>query len=214
MYGISKDATPITSLELVDVIKDLDNKGMVPFSVTQITAFKTTKSAHPKFELEGYSGKGGITSFAKVSQVNGSINISYAAKVNRERLKEGLEADFVPVARNVYDTITKAVKSKGVAPDLVYYMFYFPNFNAASFDPAIYGMDENNAMYLVDRKDIESIIPVVKGGSGRQELTNEVVVRNLTFKSIAGLKINGNEYIISDLDDIRGTIFDMRFEEV
>lgn len=214
MYGISDNATQITRQELVELFISLDNKGMVPFSVTQITQFKTNKNDLPKFFLEGYAN-GGDTAMAKIAQVNGSINMSYAAKVNRERIKEGLEPDFVPTSRNVYDTVTKAVKTKGVAPDLIYYLFYFPNFVAPDFERRVYRLDEKSRdMVVVDLEapEIKAILPAERPeGSGRQGLENEVAVRNLTFSSIAAVKINKVDYIVSDLDRYRSEIFNAAF---
>ena len=216
MYGISENAVDITSKELVELIIGLDNKGMVPFSVTQITRVRSNKKGndHPIFNLAGYAD-GGDTCFAKIAQVNGSINMSYTAKVNRERIKEGLEPDFVAKADNKYDTITKAVKSKGTAPDLTYYLFYFPNFVAADFETRVFRLDEESREFVVvDLEDpaIKAIMPPEREpSSGRQELENEVAVRNLTFKSIAAIKINKVDYILSDMDRYRSEIFNAAF---
>jgi hypothetical protein len=215
MYGISDTATPIKLLDLVEVIKEVDNKGMVPFSITQITKFATNKSSFPKFVLEGYANNGGETSFAKISQLNGSLNISYAKAVNRHRVEEGLAADFVPKATNTYDTITKAVKSKGVAPNLSYYLFYYPNFVSPDFESVVFGRDpETQKMKLINLEDpeIKAILkPERPEKVGRQGVEDEVVVRTLSFSSIAAIRLNKVDYVISDLDPVRAEIFEAIF---
>lgn len=216
MFGISKTAKQISLLDLVKIIEAVDNKGMVPFSLTQITVFKTRKSDHERFILEGYSGKGGETAFAKVAQVNGNLNISYEKAVNRNRVEEGLAADFKPKPTDTYDRQTKAISTKGEFPDLIYYLTYMPRSVAADFESKVYGL-KDGAMYEVNLEDpdIAAILPAERAaGSGRQGTEeSEVQIRTISFSSIAAIRLNKEDFIITDIDAHRKAIFDAAFAD-
>jgi hypothetical protein len=69
-------------------------------------------------------------------------------------------------------------------------------------------------MLVVDLEapEVKAILPAErKEGSGRQGVEEEVVVRNLTIPSIAAVKINKVDYIVSDMDRYRSEIFNAAF---
>jgi len=214
MFGIDINAKQVTQDQLAQILVDLDGKGMVPVSFTTVTKFGTRKIAEfEKFELDGYSGKGGQTHFMKVSQSNGNIGINYTAKVNREREKEGLDGDF-KAKPSPYKFVTESVREK----EGRHYLFYYPRNAAADFETVIVGKKAGEAEFgSVDVDDIQHVIPVPKEKptSGRQELSegNEVRPQTVSFGSIAAVKVNGQSYVVSDLDDYRMDAFEIAFEQ-
>lgn len=213
MYGQGENAQLTSTSDLIEVIRDLDKKGMVPFSVTQITAVKVRDPGTPweQFDLPGYANKGGRTYFAKVSLVSGNLNINYTDKVNRERVSEGMDDSFEAKPDLKYDHETKALrklKSTGAM-----YLFYYPVATAADFETVYVGVKDSTFVIADYEEVIKPLLPAVKESSGRQGLKtdDQVIVRNLSFASIAGFRANKQDYIVSDLDPIRADIYDLVF---
>jgi hypothetical protein len=209
MYGIDQNAKAVTQDELVEIIKQLDSKGMVPISFTSVTKMTTRKpNGFDKFTLSGYSGKGGETWFTKVKQVNGNIGIVYEEKVNREREKQGLDTDFVAKA-SPYEYVTKGVRKKGDQ----HYLAFYPISNAQSFEQVIVGK-KGSTFEVVDKEDIADVIPEYNVSSSRQGLTedNKVDYEIISFGSIAAVRVDGQSYIVTDIDEPRRESFNLAFE--
>ena len=210
MYGIDTNAKKITQSELVDIVRGLESKGMVPISLTRITKFQTRKPAdYTKFELAGYSGKGGETWFAKVNQVNGNIGIVYEDKVNREREKQGLDKDFEAKATS-YEYINKSLRKKGDQ----YYLVFFPLASAAKFDDVIVGC-KNGEFENVLKESISDIIPDKSYTTSRQGLDEGTEVRyeTISLGSIAAVRLDGVSYIVTDIDKPRQEAFNIAFKD-
>jgi hypothetical protein len=213
MFGIDINAKQVTQDELAQILIGLDKKGMVPVSITTVTKQQSRKpTGFERFELEGYSGKGGQTYFCRVSQSNGNIGINYTDKVNREREKQGVDPDFV-AKKSPYDFITEGVRKKADT----HYLFYFPRNAAADFEPVITGIDEStNTLRIVDEEEIEDVLPAKTEAEspGRQELAvgTEVKPRTVSFGSIAAIKVDGQSYVVKDIDDFRLKSFMIAFE--
>jgi hypothetical protein len=177
--------------------------------VTKQTSKKPV--GYEKFVLEGYSGKGGETYFSKVSQTNSLIGISYEEKVNREREKEGLKGNF-EAKESPYEFVTSGVRKKGDQ----YYLFFFPQSEAKDFDKVLVGIQEGSAYpQVVDVEAIADWMPPERpaSSSGRQGLSegNEVKPRTVSFASIAAIKVDGESYVLSDIDHNRLQAFELAF---
>lgn len=201
-YGLGKGATPITKNQLFDVLKDAEGKGAVPFSITQVTKQASRKAPYPKFTLPGL--KKGDTYFAKISQVNGMTGIDYAANVNTQREKEGLDPNFkaekgwgTPITKSIYEL------------DGQYYFYYRPMRVRAEFPPVYVVADDEQAssFTIVDSTIVDEYKPA-EYKSAKQGVEEEIAIRKISFDGIAGIKIGGFEYIVTDLDSIRKKIFD------
>lgn len=201
----------VTQEELVKILKDLDSKGMVPVSFTSVTKFTTRKPADfDKFELAGYSGKGGQTWFMKVSQVNGNIGIVYEEKVNKEREKQGLEADFEAL-KTSYEYVTKGLRKKGDQ----HYLAFYPVSNASDFEQVIVGLRQGGQFEIVDEEQIADLINERKpSSSGRQGLEEgiEVKYETISLGSLVALRLDGVSYVVSDVDEPRLKAFELAFE--
>lgn len=210
MYGIDTNAKEVTQSELVEIIKDLDSKGMVPVSLTRITKFQTRKPVdYSKFELAGYSGKGGETWFSKVSQVNGNIGIVYEDKVNREREKQGLDTGFEAKSTS-YEYVNKSLRKKGDQ----HYLVFYPVSSAASFDDVIVGCKDGEFTKVL-KESISDIIPEKSPtSSSRQGLEQgtEVKYETISLGSIGAIRVNGESYVITDIDLPRQEAFKLAFE--
>ena len=202
-YGLGPNSKPITQSQLVDFLLSLDEKGMTPFSVTQITKQATRKAPFPKFTLPGL--KNGATHFAKVAQVNGNLNFDYEGNVNTQRMKEELPPDFKK-DEGWSKPITKSVHEL----DGQLYLYYRPIASRPSFSPVYVVASDENA----DNFKVISSSEVDKYKAPTPEYTKQGVedviqVRKISIDSIAAIKIDGQEYTISDLDPIRRSIFDL-----
>jgi len=204
MYGIDINATKVTQSELVEIIKDLDSRGMVPISITRITKFNTRKpDGFDKFELSGYSGKGGETYFAKVSQAHGNTGIIYEDKVNREREKQGIDTDF-EAKKSLYEFITKSVRRKGDQ----HYLIFYPL--TSKEDTTLVGLQDGEFKTVL-RESIDQYIPTPSNTSNRQGLAegSEVKYESISFGSIAAMRVDGVSYIVTDIDEPRRIAFDL-----
>lgn len=202
-YGLGPGSTPISSSDLLKHLISFDEKGTTPFSITQITKQSSRKAPYPKFNMPGL--KHGDTYFGKVAQVNGIINFDYEANVNTQRLKEELPADFKKEA-GWSKPVTKAIHEL----DGQLYLYYRPNFSRPSFTPVYVVATDSSATNF----DIVSSSDVDKYKSAAPEISKQGVaevipVRKISLDSIAAIKIDGQEFIVSDLDPVRKAIFDI-----
>lgn len=192
----------ITKNELVMIIKTAEkqHKGTNFFSLTQVTRVQSRKIPDvPVIVLPGL--KIGKTQLVKVSQVNGIFGANYADKVNKAREQEGKAADFVAQASR-YNAVedSKIFEEK----DGSLYIRYMPVSTSKAFPPKVLKpVDANGSEFApVQKADVEQYIQTASAGF-YQGLDKGVEIRKISLNSIAAININGKEYAISDLDDIR-----------
>lgn len=202
-YGLGPNSKPITQSQLVDYLLSLGEKGMTPFSVTQITKQATRKAPYPKFTLPGL--KNGATHFAKVAQVNGNLNFDYEGNVNTQRMKENLPTDFKkeegwskPITKSVHELEGQL------------YLYYRPIASRPAFSPVyvVATDDTANNFKIVPSTDVE-MYKAPTPEYTKQGVEDVIQVRKISVDSIAAIKIEGQEYTISDLDPIRQAIFNL-----
>lgn len=201
-YGLGPNNTKINKHQLIELIGSVDGKGATPFSVTQITKQASRKAPYPKFTLPGL--KNGDTYFGKVTQVNGILNFDYEGNVNTQRAKENLPTDFKAEA-GWSNAITKAIHEL----DGQLYLYYRPNFTRPDYSPVyVISKDkEGSAFELIDQSKVNEY-KSASPESQKQGVEEKIPVRKISIDSIAAIKINGQEYVIEDLDPIRSAIFD------
>lgn len=202
-YGLGPNTNPIGSKELVEYLLSLDDKGMVPFSITQITKQSSRKAPFPKFTMPGL--KHGDTFFAKVAQVNGILNFDYEGNVNTQRLKEELPPDFKK-EKSWSNPVSKCIHEL----DGQMYLYYRPNFSRPSFSPVyVVATDSSASSFdIVPSTEVDKY-KTATPESSRQGVAETIQVRKISVNSIAAIKIEGQEYIVTDLDPIRKAIFDL-----
>ncbi len=162
--------------ELIEVLKEV--KHAMP-----ATFIAATSLDMPKTNNE-YYGR-----IVKLQKSNVFIKFDYANAVNKQRLKEGKEADFVPKARpwGVRVGDSTLIEHKGE-----YYL------------EARYLLNHPKIEYLLDGKDpideskFSQYIKEVKT-STTQDLEKEIVIRTIKMVNIREITLNGTRYVRSDL---------------
>lgn len=195
----------ITKNELVDLIKQYEQErpGTTFVSFTQVTPERTNKAeGYPRFVLSGL--KEGRTYFAKVTQIGGQLGFDYGGSENRAREKQGMTPDFTPQA-SIYtkEEGSKAIERLG---DQLY-LYYRPLRLSKTFPPVIVKANNDNPsssadFTVVDREEVNQF----KGPPRPSQRL--VTVRKVSMDGIAAIKINHQDYVISDLDPIRKAIYD------
>lgn len=207
-FGIAKDAQGqhhITQQELIDLFRQLEaqrGSGTNFFSVTQITRENTNKiPGYNAFTLIGL--KNGKSYLAKVSQVNGIYGHDYAAAVNRQREREGAEANFV-AQRSKYDAVegTSAIVQK----DGLKYIRYKPLSTAKSFSPVLVKNVGNNDFEIVNKQEVSQYINRPNAGAS-QGLEKGEEIRFVSLAGVAAINIAGKDYVVTDLDPMRKAIW-------
>lgn len=201
MFGFTTEAKAITQDEAVELFNALDNRGMVPVSVTYCGKYASRKADSEKFTLPGYSGKGGEAYFAKFSQINGNLGLNYEDKVNRQREKEGVTPDFVAEA-SAYDYESKAIRSKGDQK----YLYYFPRFDG---DENYYVKKEGGKFETVEFDDVSKFVtPRAESASNKQGIEKTVDLKTISLGSIVAFTLDKQAYVISDIDSVRREIIE------
>lgn len=201
-YGLGPNSQSITQAQLVTLLLSLDKKGATPFSITQITKQATRKAPFPKFKLSGL--KDGNTYFAKVAQVNGMTETDYEANVNTQRMKEELPADFKS-EKGWGEHLTKSV----IDFEGRLYLMYRPLASRPAFSPVYVSADDENAtsFKVVPSMEVEKYKSATPEFT-KQGVADKIEIRKISIDGIAAIKVDGQEYVISDIDSTRKAIFD------
>jgi hypothetical protein len=121
----------------------------------------------------------------KVSRVNVTLGFQYEAAVNRQRTREGTEADFEAAPRQWGQKISPMfVENKGK----IYLETKVEKSLGHSFQDAT-GKE-------IDSKLVEPFLPA-RSESSRQETEKEILVRDYALESIVGISFKGEDYIVT-----------------
>ena len=121
----------------------------------------------------------------KFYSVNTVSNANYTNSVNRQREREGLEADFMALPRTWGERIGKSpvIQHKG--------QFYFSvHINTVTTDVTYQDVDGND----VAKEDFAEFLP--KPSASRQGVENEVITRDYKIESILQIRMKGYTYIV------------------
>lgn len=200
-YGLGTTARRIERGELLDCLMGLDDKGTVPFSVTQVTKQSSKKLKPPfeKFTLPGLAN--GDTWIAKVSQVTGLLGTDYESNVNTQRIAEGKTPDF-KTSKTWGDRVTGNIVVHGDQT----YLFYRVVSNRPITSP-VYVVRENGAFRIADKSEIDQYLPAISS-TNSQGLNESIQVRKISIDGIAAMKVSKHEYVLP-LDKTRQAIFDL-----
>lgn len=161
----------MTHTELRDLLLSIDGATFVSFSSITDPSWARTKG-------NPYVGK-----VKKHSRVNGVINWVYENAVNRQRKREGLEADFEAHPRKWGQRLagTPFVVHKGKV--------YLEVKVESCRKPEYFDQDGNPV-------DPELLKPWLRQSddSGRQEVEKPVILRDYTLDNITSITCNGNVY--------------------
>ena len=208
-FGVAEDPSvqkSITQEQLKDLIiqTEQNRPGTNFISVTQVTKETTNKAPYPPFVLPGL--KGGKTYFAKVTQINGEIGSNYGDKMRRQQTAQGMTPDFV-TQKSAYEEVEGSVSLR--QKDGQFYIQYFPRSISKKSAPILVKATKDNPassgdFVVTNRADVAQY-----KGPPRAPQQIEVTTRTVSLASIAAIKINKNEYVISDLDPIRKAIWEI-----
>ena len=129
----------------------------------------------------------------KVSRVNVTLGFQYAAAVNRQRTREGAEADFEAAPRQwgVRLPGTMLVEHKGKQ--------YLETKVERSLGHQYFS---ETGQALTDAQ-VAPFLPV-RSGPGRQDVEKEIMVRDYSLDSIRSLAFKGEQYVM--LQDVPASI--------
>jgi len=120
----------------------------------------------------------------KVSRVNVTLGFQYASAVNRQRTREGSEADFESAPRQWGERVTPMlVEHKGRT--------YLETKVENVYSTEYYTTDGRK----LSREDVAPFLPS-RSGSSRQKTEKEIVVRDYAIDSIRSLAMKGEEFIM------------------
>lgn len=180
---MSKETKFVTLTELVDVLKGVNRP--MPATFVATTEVKMVQKDRETKEPNVYYGR-----VIKKQKSNVFIKFDYQNSVNKARVNEGKEADFVAQPRKwgVHVPNSPLIEHKGE-----YYL------------EARFLGSEPQVDYLLDGKDeiskdkLEAFLPLEKEGSGLQDLEKEIVMRDFKVNGIREITFNGIRYIRSDI---------------
>jgi len=125
----------------------------------------------------------------KEQRSNVFINFNYANSVNKARIKEGKEADFVPKERPWGQKIPGT-------PLVLHEGNYYLEARFLDNEPAVTYYKENK---IIEKAEIASYLPPEKEATSTkssQDLENDVVIRTFKIENIKEIQFGGVKYIL------------------
>lgn len=121
---------------------------------------------------------------SKISRVNVTLGFQYEAAVNRQRVREGAEADFEAMPRQWGERIpgTVLVTHKGKC--------YLETKVERTFDTKYFTAEGKE----LSADDVRPFLP--PKGESRQECEKEIIVRDYALDSIWSLVMKGETYMV------------------
>lgn len=181
---MEKEIKLVSLQELTDILKEVNRP--MPATFVAITEVKMVQKHRETKEPNEYYGR-----VNKKQKSNVFIKFDYANSVNKARLNEGKEADFVPQQRKwgVHVPNSPLIEHNGE--------FYLE---------ARFLNNEPKVEYILDNKEeitkdkIEDFLPPVKEStSTTQDLDKEIIMRDFKLKSIHEITFNGVTYRRNDI---------------
>ena len=175
----------ITRAELISIIEMRSRSGCFAVTIDAKTMPKMRKTNNP------YFGK-----VFKVSRVNGMLNWIYQNAVNRQRTREGNEADFevkprhwgtrtphTPFVTHVKDDVQKLYLELKVERSLEH----------------SYVDDAGN---LFDKAKIAEFLPATKDEGQAQGLDKAVILRDYDIENVTAIAVDGITYQIGEKKEL------------
>lgn len=170
--------TKITSAQLLQILSEI--KGNTFISFESFTKPAQRKTDNPYDEI------------LKLSEVNASTGFNYEANVQRQQIREGLEADFKAQERKWGRNVNNVVVEKETKDGMKYYIRC--RVLKTLKDPVYYGR-KGNILTEVKKEDIKPWLQETHRAMS-QNTEVEIVYRDYMFSSIRTLRINGNNFEI------------------
>jgi hypothetical protein len=176
----------ITTSDLVNLLLSETGKSAKPIgfsAITKVNAVKkdrVTKIPNPYDEI------------FKLSKVSAFINYSYEASTNYQRLREKRPANFIAEDRKWGEAVNNALVRLGEK--------YYLNVKIEKTRKPIYLIKKNGSFHVIKKELVAPFLPLPSLPS-RQELQNEVIVRNYGIETITRFNINKEQFRIKDDSD-------------
>jgi hypothetical protein len=178
--------TPISQAQMVAMMLALRGATFVTFvSVTEPTFAKTDDNGNPSPFRTG--------DIVKVANVNATINFIYENAVNRQRIREELEADFQAFPRKwghrVWDgdRLTPIIEHTNKEGEHKFYIEAKPERSLGHE----YRDRDNN---VVANELVEPFIR--RSGTSRQGTEKEIYVRDYSLSNIRAITLKGQQYAL------------------
>lgn len=165
----------VTQPQIEEILRQV--RGAKVVTITAKTDARIKKSSEPRFGGPVY----------KLSRVNGMINWSYEAAVNRQRDREGKATDFESHPRQWGTRLdgTPFVAHNG--------LLYLELKIEKSVDEPSYVDVDGNEIALAN---IQPHLPQ-RSSSSRQEVDKEIILRDYKMDSITSITFNGTCHILA-----------------
>jgi hypothetical protein len=190
-YGLT-NSTQVTTEQFLSYIVNYDNSGIGarPISFTSVTNPAHRKKGFPYSKLY------------KVGQTSGMLGTDYESNVNAQREREGKTADFEAQANNKMKAWLS--RSVGVTNKDNTVIRYRPLNNKPSY---WFVQTEDGDVKEINFEEVKPFLYEYNGNS--QGLDEQIEFRLYGVDKIIAFTFEGNEGIISDVDDIRKKIFEI-----
>lgn len=176
----SKEYREITLQNLQSALQTTKGAKIVSLVTVTIPDLKVNTNTLCKFDYE----------LLKVSYINGIINFNYAAAVNKQREREGKEADFVPSPRKwgtrLKDSPFISHVLKTGEHKLYLEVKIEKSINHIYYIPSIKKIISDNEVKPYLREKPES----------KQDVEKEIVLRDYNVANIAAITVDGQGYFI------------------
>ena len=187
-YGRAADATPITTAEVSDKISAAEAEGVRPISVTLVTMPYQSKSN------EFYP-------IYKVSQMVGKIGAGFQDEQNLHRVREDKPADYKAQSTWGKHLSTSIIQGKSG----LYVQITASTDSMTKPAPSVYVTGKGGAFRTLSPEEWQKHIKnqTASDVQAYQGLENAVMIRKPLIANIAGLKVGGTEYTVTDLDNTK-----------
>jgi hypothetical protein len=167
----------VTLKQLTNVLKEVNRP--IPATIVALSVVKMNKIGNP------YHGK-----ITKKQKANVFIKFDYQNSINKARIKESKEADFISKPRvwGIHVENTPLIEHKNE---------FYLEARFLNYGPKVeYFIDSINP---IKKSEFSNYLPTVKECSGRQELDDSVIMRDFKLSGILEITMNGIKYIRSDV---------------
>jgi len=192
-YGMAPGSVPITQNEIVEKVKEAEATGATPVGVTAVVIPSQRKKGnnyHPIY---------------KVTQMNGMIGSDYERGVNRQREREGGEADFQRGSGWGTHESTSIVRSaKGdISIQII------PSQNRQPTPVYVGGI--GGEFMVLDEADWSPFVRIQqpRAVADQQGVERAVIYRRVRLDNIVGIVIGRTEYRVENINPTKQAVLDI-----
>lgn len=181
-----------------DVVFKSEDSGPQIISIQQLQAMLAVKKGarivtlttitHP--ELKKTAPKE-LRDVVKISRINGIVNFNYANAVNRQRYREGKEADFTPKKRTWGTRLDGLPFVSHINKEGQHKLYL-----EVKVERVISSEYHTNDGLLLEKYKLTPFLKKKESNADYQGLDKEVVMRDFDINNIATVTIDGQSYVL------------------